>query len=209
MRKVSVHITPQKTWNFSVFEEERKVHFFCSITSLSLAGCWHGKDWVLNQKSVCIKNFKYIQRLTFFIETNCNMSEHQTLWNEKLCAKGCSCLHFHSLWPEIPCNYIWQPALYLNLIMSFCIQSNKGLLNDIMKICIIIYCSPLNENPCKWAMLVSLFLPLPLASKIHTEIYGWGWATGSWYRHLWMARCGTYVSSLVNAVVKILLGLAK
>lgn len=159
MRKVSAHITPQKTWNFSVFEEERKVHFFCSITSLSLAGCWHGKDWVLNQKSVCIKNFKYIQRLTFFIETNFNMSEHQTIWNEILCAKGCSCLHFHSLWPQIPCNYIWQPALYLNLIMSFCIQSNKGLLNAIMKICIIIYCSPLNENPCKWAMLVSLFYP--------------------------------------------------
>lgn len=162
MRKVSVHITPQKTWNFSVFEEEKKVHFFCSITSLSLGGCWHGKDWVLNQKSVCIKNFKYIQRLTFFIETN------QTLWNEKLCAKGCSCLHFHSLWPEIPCNYIWQPALYLNLIMSFCIQSNKGLLNAIMKICIIIYCSPLNENPCKWAMLVSLFFFTPAISIQNT-----------------------------------------
>lgn len=31
-------------------------------------------------------------------------------------------------------DYIWQPALYLNLIISFCIQGNKGLLNVIMSV---------------------------------------------------------------------------
>lgn len=135
-------------------EEEKKIHFFCSITSLSLAGCWHGEGWVLNQKSACIKNFNYIQRPTYLLKLIV-ICQCTRLANEKLCAKGCSCLHVHSLWPKIPRNYIWQPALYLNLIMSFCIQSNKGLQNAIMKICIIIYCSPLNENPCKWATFVS------------------------------------------------------
>lgn len=110
-------------------------------------------------------------------------------WVQK---SGCSCSHVHSLWLKIPSDYIRQPALYVHVIMSFCIRSNKGLLHVIMKVCIIIYCSPLNESPCcrsyKWAVYQELFKPPPLMPEIHTDNFKKDcielWVIQNWYQTL-------------------------
>lgn len=55
---------------------------------------------------------------------------------------------------KIRSNYIWQPALYLNLIMSFCIQSNKGPAECYNE---NVYYHPLNESPrCPFLQMSAL-----------------------------------------------------
>lgn len=149
-----------------------------TIASLSLALCrLRHRIIKKNNKDMrrhCTKNFKYMQSNLLKLILICLHTRHPEMKRLGAKKRGSSCLHVHSLWPKIPSNYIWQPALYLNLIMSFCIQSNKGLLNAIMKMCIIIHCSPLNESPCcpfcKWALYQELFKPLALKPKTHTEM---------------------------------------
>lgn len=105
---------------------------------------------------MCIKNIKYMQ--SHFNESF-NLSAFQTPWNKesarrkekKWAAVVYMFIHYGQ---KIRSNYIWQPALYFNLIMSFCIQSNKGPAECYNE---NVYYHPLNESPrCPFLQMSAL-----------------------------------------------------
>lgn len=105
---------------------------------------------------MCIKNIKYMQShlmkvLICLHSRRPGIKRARAEKKKKWAAVVYMFIHYGQ---KIRSNYIWQPALYLNLIMSFCIQSNKGPAECYNE---NVYYHPLNESPrCPFLQMSAL-----------------------------------------------------